>query len=194
MDKRKQENIRVKRCIIDALFRLMQTKSLSDITITELVQGAGVARASFYRNYDSKEDVLVTLIRDVLELFRRDIKESPQGLYAYENIRLSFQYFYKYKSYLLDLYRAGFALVILDDLNHFHESVEGTMRFSSTERYVLYMYIGALFNTAMTWLLDENPAELEQIAEFFYRKVQRCLAPEEEAENGKTGGPVAGEE
>ena len=171
MDKRKQENIRVKRCIIDALFRLMQTKSLSDITITELVQGAGVARASFYRNYDSKEDVLVTLIRDVLELFRRDIKESPQGLYAYENIRLSFQYFYRYKSYLLDLYRSGFALVILEELNHFHESVEGTMRFSSTERYVLYMYIGALFNTAIAWLNGGAKESCEDMAKFFMERI-----------------------
>lgn len=29
------------------------------------------SRASFYRNYDSKEDVLLTLIEDVLEEFRR---------------------------------------------------------------------------------------------------------------------------
>lgn len=76
MDKRREENLRVKENIINTLFRFMQKKSLSDITVTELVKGAGVARASFYRNYDSKEDVLVTLIRDVLELFRNEMKEG----------------------------------------------------------------------------------------------------------------------
>lgn len=194
MDKRREENIRVKKCITNTLFRLMQTKSLSAITVTELVQGAGVARASFYRNYDSKEDVLVTLIQDVLELFRQDMHEGPQGLYSYENILLSFQYFYEYKSYILDLYRSGFALVILEELNRFHESVEGTMRFSSTERYVLYMYIGALFNTAVTWLLDENPAKLEQIADFFYHKVQRCLGTKTEPEHNGACSPAAAKE
>lgn len=132
MDKRKEENIRVKVCITQSLFRLMQTKSLSEITVTELVKDAGVARASFYRNYDSKEDVLVTLIRDVLELFRRNMSEGPEGLYAADNVLLSFRFFRKYRSYVLDLCRSGFALVILDELNRFHESVDGTMHFSST--------------------------------------------------------------
>lgn len=72
MDKRKESNLRVKGNITRTLFTLMQTKSLSEITITELVEGAGVARASFYRNYCSKEDVLVTLIRDVLDDFRKE--------------------------------------------------------------------------------------------------------------------------
>ena len=173
MDKRHEENIRVKKCIINTLFHLMQTKSLSEITITELVQGAGVARASFYRNYESKEDVLVTLIQDVLELFRQKMHEGPEGLYAYENILLSFQFFQTYKNYALDLYRSGFALTILEEMNRFHESVEGTMHYSSTEKYTLYMYIGALFNTAMTWLSDEAAVSPEELAAFFYHKLPR---------------------
>ena len=50
MDKRKEANQRVKKSITDALFSLMQEKKLSDIRITELIERAGVARASFYRN------------------------------------------------------------------------------------------------------------------------------------------------
>ena len=173
MDKRREENIRVKACITKALFGLIQTKSLSEITVTKLVQGAGVARASFYRNYDSKEDVLVTLIQDVLELFRQEMHEGEEGIYSYDNILLSFRYFQKYKGYILDLYRSGFAMVILEELNRFHESIEGTMSFASTEKYMLYMYIGALFNTAVTWLSDERPIAPDEIATFFYRKLQR---------------------
>lgn len=77
MDKRREENLRVKENIINTLFCFMQKKSLSDITVTELVKGAGVARASFYRNYDSKEDVLVKC-SGILELFRRDEGRIPQ--------------------------------------------------------------------------------------------------------------------
>ena len=179
MDKRKEENLRVKINITNTLFRLMEKKSLAEITITELVQGAGVARASFYRNYESKEDVLVTLIRDVLELFRHNVRESPEGLYARENILMSFRFFYRYRRYLLDLYHCGFASLMLEELNHFHESMEGPMPSSSMERYSLYMYIGALFNTTVTWLSDENPVPPEEMAGFFYRKIhtQSSLLP-----------------
>lgn len=173
LDKRKEENLRVKVCIIQTLFGLMQTKSLSDITITELVRGAGVARASFYRNYDSKEDVLVTLVRDVLELYRNEMHEGPEGVYSYDNVLLSFQFFERHRDYMLDICRSGFALTVLEELNHFHESLEGSMLYSSTERYTLYMYIGALFNTAVTWLSDENRADASEIASLFYETVRK---------------------
>lgn len=89
MDKRKAENLRVKQSITNALFALMREKSLSDVQITELVGRAGVARASFYRNYDSKEDVLITLVRDVLERFRGEISfhESIEGTMASSSIQ-----------------------------------------------------------------------------------------------------------
>ena len=70
MDKRKEANLRVKGHIARALLELMHKKSFSHITISELIQTAGVARVSFYRNYDSKEDVLITLIEDVLTVMR----------------------------------------------------------------------------------------------------------------------------
>ena len=70
MDKRKEANRRVKSSITEALLSLMYQKSFSDISITELIQTANVARTSFYRNYESKEDVLITLIGDVLDQFK----------------------------------------------------------------------------------------------------------------------------
>lgn len=81
----------------------MKKKRFSDISITEIIQTAKVARASFYRNYDSKEDVLSTLIEE-------EICYESTEYYNYQNVLKSFQYFEKYK---------------------------------------LYMYIGALYNTAV---------------------------------------------
>lgn len=175
MDKRKAANLRVKRNITHTLFSLMQKKSLSEITITELVEGAGVARASFYRNYCSKEDVLVTLIRDVLDDFRSKIPPGQESFYTYENVLLSFRYFHTYRDYILDLYRSGFASVFLEELNRFHESVEGSMPSSSIEKYQLYMYIGALFNTTLEWLLERDTATPVEMAQFFFPSMAGML-------------------
>ena len=51
-------NIMVKQCITEALLRLMQKKSFQQISISEITRIAGVGRVSFYRNYQSKEDIL----------------------------------------------------------------------------------------------------------------------------------------
>lgn len=169
MDKRKKANIRVKGQITKALFQLMHEKSFSDITITELIQTAGVARVSFYRNYESKEDVLLTLINDVLEQFRETVDSNEPDYYTYDNIRRSFSFFRKYGDFLLDLYRFGYGSILLERLNRFHEEVAGTMPNSSIERYKLYMYIGALFNTAVTWVQNGAKESEEDIADMFCR-------------------------
>lgn len=93
MDKRKEANIRVRRSITDALFSLMKDKNFSEITITEIIREAGVARASFYRNYTSKEDVLLTLISFVLNDYRETADYNLEEYYTYQNVLRSFQYF-----------------------------------------------------------------------------------------------------
>ena len=66
MDKRKEANLRVKRSITSALLHLLEKKSISEISVSEIIREAGVARASFYRNYATKESVITTLISDIL--------------------------------------------------------------------------------------------------------------------------------
>ncbi len=48
-----QESLRI------ALFTLMKTQQFQEISISTLCKRAGISRMAFYRNYDSKEAVLV---------------------------------------------------------------------------------------------------------------------------------------
>lgn len=54
--KNNPENIFIRECMAEALIKLIKTKSLSEITITELTKTAGVLRMSHYRNFNSKEE------------------------------------------------------------------------------------------------------------------------------------------
>ncbi|MCI5647823.1 MAG: TetR/AcrR family transcriptional regulator [Fusicatenibacter sp.] len=169
MDKRKEANLRVKKSIATSLLKLMHEKSFSDITISELIEAAGVARVSFYRNYASKEDVLLTLIDDVLEQFRGTIDSGEENYYTYENVRRSFLYFKRYDRIALDLYQFGYGSILLEKLNRFHEEVAGTMPNHSIEKYELYIYMGALYNTAMMWLQSGGREGVDDIAAMFCR-------------------------
>lgn len=168
MDKRKEANLIVKTKITTALFRLLKEKSISEISITEIIHSAGVARASFYRNYASKENVLITLISDILEDYRKNLKNDGDYFYTYENIYMSFEYFQRYSEYAIDLHYYGYGSLILMKLNQFHEEVAGTMSIKSIERYKLYMYMGSLYNTAMVWLINGMKESIEEIANIFY--------------------------
>ena len=60
-DKRYEANRQVKLKIARALTKLMDTKAFSDISVTDIITTAGVARASYYRNFHSKEEVLIKI-------------------------------------------------------------------------------------------------------------------------------------
>lgn len=167
MDKRKEANLRVKENITAALLKLLEVKSISEISVSEIIANAGVARASFYRNYATKESVLTTLISDALENFRKDIPYDGENFYTYENVRKSFSYFSQYKSQILDLHRFGYGSILLEMLNQFHEEIAGSMPCNSVERYELYIYIGSLYNTAMIWLQSGQKESIDEISDVF---------------------------
>lgn len=171
MDKRKLENMRVKESISTALLDLLDEKSISEISVSEIISRAGVARASFYRNYATKENVITTLIGDILERYREGLSENGEDVYSYENVRRSFEFFGQYEKKVLDLHRFGYGSIVLWMLNRFHEDVAGSMSAKSIQRYELYIYIGALYNTAMMWLQGGKKESIEEISRMFYETV-----------------------
>ena len=54
----KESNRMTRECLQTALIALMGQKPFEKITISELVRRSGVSRTAFYRNYETKEDIL----------------------------------------------------------------------------------------------------------------------------------------
>ena len=52
----------VKEAIAIALVELMQERHINKISVKDIVERAGVGRSSFYRNFSSKEDILLHCI------------------------------------------------------------------------------------------------------------------------------------
>lgn len=57
-----ESNRLTRECICTALIYLMVEKEYDKITITDIVNKAGVSRATFYRNYGTKENVLKEIV------------------------------------------------------------------------------------------------------------------------------------
>ena len=78
-----ESNKLTRECLTTALMQLMKEKSLDKITITELVKRSGVSRTAFYRNYSSKEDILVDIRNSIAEtsnsfLVKPELKDNPR--------------------------------------------------------------------------------------------------------------------
>lgn len=64
-------------CIRTALIYLMKETPLNEITVTSIIQRAGVSRAGFYHNYTCKEDVLkdisTTLYEKIIDYYKKEL-------------------------------------------------------------------------------------------------------------------------
>lgn len=65
-----------KEWIILALLQLMENKVYSDISISEITHRAGLARQTFYRNYQDKDDILFDYFHSLYGAFWNQLNES----------------------------------------------------------------------------------------------------------------------
>ena len=66
-------------CLTTALLDLMKKKPFSLINISELCERAGVSRASFYRNFNSKEDILLAFLKRIMDEWWQKFEKKPQS-------------------------------------------------------------------------------------------------------------------
>lgn len=57
-----------------AMFQLLQTKALSEISVSDLYRATGIARSTFYRLFDTPEDVLYYLCAQFVEIAAREFE------------------------------------------------------------------------------------------------------------------------
>ena len=98
----KNSNFFSRDCMVQALIQLLKTKSLSNITITELTERAGVSRMTYYRNYHSLDEIFSSYLKDLVESYRQDVATWPdKGNYNdSRNMLHCYEYFNHYKEFI----------------------------------------------------------------------------------------------
>ena len=65
--------------ITQAMISRLKEKPISEISISELCDEAGVGRTSFYRNFESREDIVRKYIRQQLEVWKTEWETSGES-------------------------------------------------------------------------------------------------------------------
>ena len=90
--------------ITAAMLSLLEEKPLSEISISELCDRAGVGRVSFYRNFQEKDDILKEHIRQLFREWTGTLKEDPP---LDELIRRMFSHFEAHRDFYALLQKRG---------------------------------------------------------------------------------------
>lgn len=164
MDKRQVANLEVKRKLVDALVDLVIEKDFFDIKVTDLINRSGVARASFYRNFNSIEELIEY---GVLQLYIEYNEHSILGIETFENkehLVYKFNFFKKHKKYILAYHRGRLPKTLLGILNNHVENKDSNP--DTPTSYETYYHYGAFYNIVIAWLesgAKESPLEMTEI-------------------------------
>ena len=172
MDKRKIANQQVKERLLAALIDFAGRKDWSKVTVTELVEQAGVARASFYRNFASVEDLVDYGIRQMAELYEAGRPPVEEDNRNEELVTYKFRFYQQHANLVLAFHRAKASTSLLDIITDCYLGAHGDMPMSSLSRYEPYFQAGAFYNVMMHWLESGMRESPETVARAFVRMVE----------------------
>ena len=157
MGKPHTTNAVVKESITQALLILMENSPLSEISITNIVHKAGVGRVSFYRNFESKQNVLEQHLLNLIQEWGKEFESQGDPQYFCESL---FSHYYKNKDFYLLLYRHRLSSMVYETIRQGTKIYESQ---NSLERYGKSMIAGMLFGCIDEWMrqgMQETPEEM----------------------------------
>lgn len=172
------------------LAKLMQSKSINEITVKELVDEVDINRSTFYLHYTDIYSMLDEIENELLEEIVKAINAHPIGLQA-DSIGLktdTFSFIEDIFSILLDNKEICRALIGTNGDIAFIHKIEtiiasNSMKtlapmFPGSEDDLKYSYSFCLNGTIgliKTWLLDNNDETPEHMAELTYKMVTNAM-------------------
>ena len=161
MNKKQEANAFVKECITTALFEMMNKKPFESIAITDLTKKAGVGRVSFYRNFESKEDVIRQHLLTLIQEWAAEFERTPNQNW----IESIFSHYYKHKDLFIMLFKSGLSHLSLQNVKDAcgpkPEQDNQQAYTSAFISYGLYGWIEEWFNRGM----KETPREMARLFE-----------------------------
>ena len=155
----------MKHYIIQALFKLMDEYTFEKITVTDIVNKAGVGRATFYRHFKTKEDVLVYFFNHTTREFMSEQRYYPRCKQDYIDItKRAFSLFKEQKEPLKLLRKAHLEYLYLNYLNDgFSKMFQNT--FPDENKFKPLLYAGMLFDVSIAWLDEDCKTPIENLSE-----------------------------
>lgn len=166
---------RTKKSLRDALLQLLETKPITDISVTELTNLADVNRATFYFYYTDLLDMFTQIQSETYQEIRDIIERSPTSIATIEN-------FTEYAEALLNFcveHRNLVRFLIKNDTNNqlfrqFQELMLNNVPNSkdvfdsnNPARYTTSYALNAMLGIVMEWMDEGMNVTPHDLAEYF---------------------------
>lgn len=159
-----EKNTYVRKQLLATLLEMMKTQEFDSITISKLVQKAGVGRASFYRNFATKEDILLQEAECLKKECELTQKEDDPNNMTIKLIRI-LDFYKEHTDFYITLYQSGLSHIIqnyiIDEKSISSDLPNATAYTISAFSYLIYGWI-------IEWIkrgMQESGTELARMIE-----------------------------
>ena len=176
--------IRTKKAIKEALFRIMEEKDISSISISELTQEANINRRTFYTHYRNITDILEEIESDLVEALGalvqsidlKALRKSVTDLFIGLNSLITVEF-----DYYFHLVRVDMRGMLMSRLKNVIRGMTDTIliqlcRKNGENASVISAFIvGGFFNMYLEWYNHPGGYSLEQAADLAGQMVEICV-------------------
>ena len=164
------ENIELtKSYITKALFSLMESAPYEEISISDIAKKAGVGRATLYRHFKTKEDIVREYFEAETAAFIKAIPQSPSTLDDfYEMIFTSFSQLRQEKKAFQLLIAAHMESYYLEFLNRMLTENYSKVGDAALP-YTAYHVAGSLCNVSLEWVRRDCAESVRQITDAYFK-------------------------
>lgn len=176
--------IRTKKAIKAALFKIMEEKDISSISISELTQEANVNRRTFYTHYRNITDILDEIEGDLVEALGKlvqsiDLKASRKSAYDLfigldTLITVEFDYYFH-------LVRVDMRGLLMSRLKNVIKEMTDMLleqlckKHGENAAIVSSFIVGGFLNMYLEWHIHPESCKIGQAAELAGKMVELCI-------------------
>lgn len=166
--------------LINSLLELMSIKNYNEITVVDIALNADLARRTFYRNFNTKEDVLDAYIHQLCDEYVAYLSNTNL---SFENIGFAFFSFWQKHIVFLQILKKNHMLYFL--LEMFNEYLPPIYQLYKDDRteydnsieksYALLFSAGGFWNTLVGWLNSETPLSPQEMSKIITNAVKTFI-------------------
>ena len=159
----------LKECLSDALIQLMRERDFEKISIKEIADTAGVGRATWFRNYTSKNEALTFKFVQVWNRWADEHAIAVRDRFDLANAKNFFQFNYEIKHILEIVYTSNMQSAIYDA---FYQVMMPQYGANAKECYQARFYSYGLFGLLDEWIKRGFKESVEEMVIFFYQIIK----------------------
>jgi AcrR family transcriptional regulator len=172
--KQDERTKRTRAWLLETLLELIGEKEYGEISITELTEKADVARQTFYRNYKSKDDILLSKLDEIRDEYllkvQKNLESKHDPNWDFE-VNQMVNLWQQNEKLFKALQKAGLAFQALDKFTEIfsllHMKVQKLHRLNEKHQYLVYYLSGGVYMVLNKWFENDMHSPVELLTDLF---------------------------